>query len=110
MVVSRSSTLGPASRPVAIPSGFDTSNDIKAQGIVKLPIHVWWSEPKRVFDLTKPEDRLRAYELVLTEGDEDDIRHYISFDVLRSSWQELFLPRHVREAWEKKYQQLSSKS
>ena len=108
MVVSRSSTLGPASRPVAIPSGFDTSKDIKAQGIVELPIHVWWSEPERVFDLTKANERLRAYELVLTEGDEDDIRLYIRFDVLRSSWHQLFLPRHVREAWEKKYQQLSS--
>ena len=108
MVVSRSSTLGPASRPVTIPPGFDTSNDIKAQGTVELPIHVWWSEPKRVFDLTKLDDRLRAYELVLSEGDEDDIRLYIRFDVLRSSWHQLFLPRHVREAWEKKYQQLSS--
>jgi hypothetical protein len=110
VVVSRSSTLGPASRPVAIPSGLDTSNDTKAQGTVELPIHVWWSEPKRVFDLTKPHDRLRAYELLLTEGDEDDIRHYIRFDVLRSSWHQLFLPRHVREAWEKKYQQLCSAS
>ena len=110
MVVSRSSTLGPASRPVAIPSGFDTSNDIKAQGTVELPVHVWWSGPKRVFDLTKPDERLRAYELVLTEGDEEDIRHYIRFEVLRSSWHQLFLPRHVREAWEKKYQLLNSNS
>jgi hypothetical protein len=102
--------MGPASRPVAIPSGFDASKDIKAQGKVELPIHVWWSEPKRVFDLTKPSDRIRAYELVLAEGDEDDIRLYIRFDVLRSIWRQLFLPRHVREAWEKKYQQLSSNS
>jgi hypothetical protein len=102
--------LGPASRPVAIPSGFDTSNDIKAQGTVELPVHVWWSEPKRVFDLTEPDEQLRAYELVLTEGDEDDIRFYVRFDVLRLSWHQLFLPRHVREAWEKKYQQLSDNS
>jgi hypothetical protein len=108
VVVSRSSTLGPASRPVAIPSGFDTSDDKKAQGKVELPIHIWWSEPKRVFDLTEPNDRLRAYELVLTEGDEDDVRFYIRFDALRSSWHQIFLPRHVREAWEKKYHQLSS--
>jgi hypothetical protein len=94
--------------PEARCNGFDTSNDVKVQGTVELPIHVWWSEPKRVFDLTKANERLRAYELVLTEGDEDDIRLYIRFDVLRSSWQQLFLPRHVREAWENKYQQLSS--
>jgi hypothetical protein len=103
-------SLGFTKHPNGIPSGFDTSNDVTAQGTVELPIHVWWSESKRVFDLTKANERLRAYELVLTVGDEDDIRLYISFDVLRSSWQQLFLPRHVREAWEKKYQQLSSNS
>jgi hypothetical protein len=86
------------------------SNDTKAQGTVELPIHVWWSEPKRVFDLNKPDDRLRAYELVLTEGDEDDIRQYVRFEVLLRSWHQLFLPRNVRDAWEKKYQQLSSNS
>jgi len=108
MVVSRSSTLGPASRPVAIPSGFDTSNDVKAQGEVELPIHIWWSEPKRVFDLRSPKDRLRVCELVLSEGDENDVRLYVRFDDLKSSWNQLFLPRHVRDAWERKYRQLSS--
>jgi len=81
---------------------------MKAQGKVELPVHAWWSEPKRVFDLCKPGDRMRVYELVLTEGDEDDVRLYIRFNVLCSSWQQLFLPRHVREAWETKFQQLSS--
>jgi hypothetical protein len=47
---------------------------------------------------------------VLIVGDEDDIRLYIRFDVLRSSWHQLFFPRHVREAREKKYQQLSGNS
>ena len=81
---------------------------MKAEGKVELPIHVWWSEPKPVFDLSKPGDRVRLYELVLTEGDEDDIRFYIRIDVLFSSWHQLFLPRHVREAWEMNFQQLSS--
>lgn len=108
MVISRSSTLGPASRPVAIPPGFDTSNDTKAQGEVELPIHIWWSEPKRIFNLRSPKDRMRVYELVLSEGDEDDVRFYVRFDDLRSSWHQLFLPRHVRQAWESRYQQLGS--
>ena len=108
VVVSRSSTLGPASRPVAIPPGFDTLNDVKAQGEVQLPIHIWWSEPKRVFDLRSPTDRIRLYELVLSEGDEADVRFYIRFDDLRTLWRQLFLPRHVREAWQREYPQLRS--
>ena len=110
MAVSRSSTLGPASRPVAIPLGFDTSNDVKAQSEVQLPIHIWWSEPKRVFDLGSPKDRLRVYELVLSEGDEDDVRFFVRYDELRSVWDQLFLPRHVREAWERKFPQLGVSS
>ena len=110
MVISRSTILGPASRPVAIPLRFDTSSDVKAQGGVELPIHIWWSEPRRVFDLRSPKDRLRVYELVLSEGDEDDIRFYVRYDDLRSVWGQLFLPRHVREAWERKFPQLSASS
>ena len=106
VVVSRSSTLGPSSRPVAIPFGFDTSSDGKAQGEVELPIHIWWSEPKRVFDLRSTKDRLRVYELVLSEGDEDDVRFYVRYEDLRSLWSQLFLPRHVRDAWERKFPQL----
>jgi hypothetical protein len=45
---------------------------------------------------------------VLTEGDEDDIRFYIRFDVLRRH--QLLSSRHVREALEKKYQHLSDNS
>ena len=43
---------------------------------------------------------------VLSEGDEDDVRFYVRFDELRTSWPHLFIPRHVREAWEKQYPQL----
>jgi hypothetical protein len=106
VVASRSSTLGPASRPVAVPSGLDTSQDAKARGEVELPIHIWWSEPKRIFNMENTKDRLRVYELVLSEGDEEDVRYYVQFDDLQSSWHTIFLPRHVRGAWEAKFPQL----
>jgi hypothetical protein len=48
------------------------------------------------------------YELVLSEGDEDDVRFYVRFDDLRTLWRQLFLPRHVREAWQREYPQLRS--
>lgn len=91
---------------MAIPPGFDTSDDLKAEGIIELPVHVWWSEPTRTFDMRDLKVRIRVYELVLSEGDEDDVRFYVRFDELRTSWPHLFIPRHVREAWEKQYPQL----
>jgi len=84
MVPSRSSKLGPAARPVAVPIDFDVSSDVKAEGVVELPIHVWWSEPRRTFDLVSERDRRRLYELVLTEGDEADVRFYVRFETLKA--------------------------
>jgi len=45
---------------------------------------------------------------VLTEGDEADVRFYVRFETLKDSWPQLFLPRHVRSAWESKYPELSA--
>jgi hypothetical protein len=100
MVTSRSSHLGPASRPVAIPQDFDAAHDLKVDGVVELPIHIWWSEPPRSFDLRCPKDRARVYELVLTEGDTEDVRRFVRLDVLLALWRELTLPTHVRVAWQ----------
>jgi len=100
MVVSRSSKLGPASRPVAIPEDFDVSSDQKAEGIIQLPIHVWWSEPVRTFDLNDEPQKMRVYELVLTEGDEPDVRRYVRLPDLLGLWSRLTLPPHVRTAWQ----------
>jgi hypothetical protein len=40
-----------------------------------------------------------VYEQVLREGNEDDIRRFISVDELIELWDDLVLPRHVRQAW-----------
>ena len=95
----RSATLGPSTRPVAIPDDVDTPGVEKANGIVELPGRVYWSEPPRRFDLDNRHDRALAYELVLTEGTDDDIRRFIDIDQLVDLWPQLVLPRHVREAW-----------
>jgi hypothetical protein len=71
----------------------------KASGKVELPLHVAWSEPRRSYDLDNRYDRRRVYEQVLTEGTPDDIRYYVRASDLIDLWDELMLPRHVREAW-----------
>jgi hypothetical protein len=45
-------------------------------------------------------DRHRVYELVLVEGSEEDVRHYVSFDELITVWGDIFLPSYVRRAWQ----------
>jgi hypothetical protein len=95
----RSAHLGPASRPVSIPDDLDAPGTRKAQGVVALPPHVYWSGPQRSFNLADRHDRAIAYELVLTEGTDDDIRRFIDVDLLVDLWPQLVLPRHVRHAW-----------
>jgi hypothetical protein len=95
----RSASLGPASRPVAIPDDVDAPGIRKAHGIAQLPKHVYWSGPQRTFNLADRHDRALAYELVLAEGSEDDVRYFIDVDELIDLWPQLVLPRHVRQAW-----------
>lgn len=91
--------LGPASRPVSIPDDVDDPSLIKATGIVKLPVHIAWSEPALTYDLSRRSDRLRVYEQVLREGTEGDVRFYIDVSELARVFDELVLPPYVRAAW-----------
>jgi hypothetical protein len=95
----RSSTVGPAARPVAVPADLDAVPTPKATGRVKLPLHVRWSDPELSYDLDDPHDRRMVYEQVLTEGTEDDVRRFIDADVLLVDFDQLVLPTHVRTAW-----------
>ena len=84
---------------MAIPDDIDTPGIRKAQGVVALPARVYWSGPQRSFNLADRHDRALAYELVLTEGTDDDVRYFIDVDDLIDLWTQLVLPGHVRQAW-----------
>ena len=99
-MLTRSSTIGPESRPVAFPAARGSWSGEVLSGVIELPSHIWWSAPKRSFDLSNEKDRNRVYELVLTEGSEQDIYQFIDFDTLIRVWDELALPRYVRRAWD----------
>ena len=66
---------------------------------VRLPLHLNWSTPGRVFDLASRADRARVYEVVLQEGRPVDILAYVDGALLVDLWDELVLPRAVRSAW-----------
>ncbi len=95
----RSDQLGPAARPVAVPSDLDDPALLKASGIVELPFHIRWSEPSLSYDLRDRADRSRVYEQVLREGTNGDVRYFIDVDELLDLWTELVLPPAVRRAW-----------
>ncbi|MGH9235559.1 MAG: hypothetical protein ACRD0R_19740 [Acidimicrobiales bacterium] len=84
---------------MAIPDDIDAPGVKKAQGVVELPLRVRWSGPARVYDLSRRADRARVYELVLAEGNADDVRRYVQLDELVELWPDLVLPGHVRRAW-----------
>ncbi len=101
MTTTRSAQLGPAARPVAVPDDVDDPAVEKVHGSVELPLHVRWSGPPKVYDLAERGDRLRVYEQVLREGNDDDVRRFIDIDEFIRLWDELVLPSHVRRAWAK---------
>ena len=100
MESSRSSDLGPESRPVAIPDDFATASGDTASGVIRLPNRIRWSAPDLAFDMDIAADRHRVYELVLVDGNEEDVRHFVRFDELISIWGDIFLPAYVRKAWQ----------
>jgi len=93
--------VGPEARPVAAPDDAGDPALDKAHGKVELPLHVRWSGPPKVYDLGRRSDRIRVYEQVLREGNNEDVRRYIDVDELLLLWDELVLPDYVRRAWKK---------
>ena len=61
---------------------------------------LWWSGPAPTFDLSNREDRARAYELVLREGQPDDIRSTVDEALLIDAWPDLVVPAELRHAWQ----------
>jgi len=99
VVTPRSRTLGPASRPVALPPDGDDASANRASGRVVVPQHVRWSDPQLTYDLGDRADRIRVYEQVMREGTEDDVRRFVDVPTLVDLWDDLVLPPAVRAAW-----------
>lgn len=84
-------------RVVAVSSTLPRSPQAFAR--VRLPLHLNWSEPDRIFDLRDRTQRVRLYEIVLREGGPRDILAYVDGALLLDLWDDLVLPLDVREAW-----------
>ena len=75
-----------------------------AEGIVELPLRLFWSSQDRSFDLGEPHMARSLYETVLREVSRpDDLVRYLNGGMLIRLWRELFLPKGVRRAWEDRF-------
>ena len=66
----------------------------------RLPIHLDWSSPTREVRLADRRERLQAYEVALREGRPVDIESMVDGALLVDGWDEMFLPRALRTAWQ----------
>lgn len=90
---------GGRGKVIPVPSALPRLDPEHALRSVRLPLHLNWSEPGRVFDLRDRRERARVYEIVLREGAADDVLAYVDGVLLVELWDDLVLPRAVRAAW-----------
>jgi hypothetical protein len=77
------------------------------QGRRQLPLHLD-SSARLFYDFASPRDRATAYQLVLLEAIEAaDLQRWLQHDELLRLWPELYLPRHVRAAWQDQHPMLA---
>jgi hypothetical protein len=80
-----------------------------ASGKVTLPLRLFWSPPGRVFDLDDPFMLRSMYQVVLGEAIRaEELTAYLNQARLLAVWQDLYLPKGVRRAWEELHPVLGS--
>jgi transcriptional regulator with XRE-family HTH domain len=90
---------GRAGRVSWVPDRLPRLSPERAFVTVRLPVRLNWSQPGRNFRLSDRHDRARVYEIMLTEGQPDDLEQYVDGALLVDIWPDLVLPRNVRAAW-----------
>jgi phenylacetate-coenzyme A ligase PaaK-like adenylate-forming protein len=89
-------------RDVKLPSDLGEFHG-PAAGVVRLPLRIYWSgpNPENVeWDLADDADCRGFYEILLREGNLDDQRELINSATLVRLWNMLYLPSHIRQAWQ----------
>jgi transcriptional regulator with XRE-family HTH domain len=82
----------------------------EAFGDVVLPVEVNWSSPGRVYRCTDRRQRARLYEVLLREGQPEDLERHVDGALLVDAWSGLTLPTGVRAAWASLIDPLSERS
>jgi transcriptional regulator with XRE-family HTH domain len=92
-------TRGTGRKTFAVPSALPSLPPAQALAHMELPHHLAWSG-HTMFRLTDRHERCRAYEILLTEGNPDDIETVVDGALLVDCWDELHLRNDIRAAWQ----------
>ena len=71
-----------------------------ADGIVELPLRLYWTDRHNRFDLADPAERRLLYQTVLREGTSSDVDEYLHLPMLLAVWDTLWLPAAVHDLWD----------
>lgn len=95
-------TAGSGARgaPFVVPDRLWRLDVADALATVTLPQQLHWSGPSRAFRLRDRGDRARVYEIVLREGEPGDLLTFVDGALLVDLWDELVLPKAIRDSWE----------
>ncbi len=88
-------------RDVELPRSLDELRG-PTSGVVRLPLRIYWSGPDPAsveWDTGSADERRWLYEVVLREGDLDDVRRWVDGSSLVDLWEDLHLPPWLRQAW-----------
>lgn len=105
-ILRRSTVQTPARtalRPSIVPDSLD---DLRgpAEGIVELPVRLYWSAGSRRFDLSSPHEAADYCESVLdAASSRSDLVRYLNAGLLVQVWPVLGLSRAKRAAWEDRF-------
>jgi hypothetical protein len=73
-------------------------------GVIELPLRLFWSSSDHTFDLGDPNMLREVYETVLREASRpEDLTSHLNYRTLVAVWQQLHLPRGVRRAWQEQH-------
>lgn len=98
--------LGRALRTVAVPDDLDELRG-PLTGRYRLPHHLDASA-RHLYDFADEQWRELAYRTVLMEaGSDTDLTTWLDKNALLALWPQLYLPPHVRQAWEHRHPQLA---
>ena len=92
-------TEGVGRRTFSSPSALPHLRPERALASIELPHHLAWSGQRR-FALSDRMDRVRVYEIVLTEGLPEDIAAFVDGNLLVDVWDDLYLRKDIRRAWQ----------
>ena len=87
-------------KPFFVPDQLPQLPPATALATVILPLHVDWSTPGKRRDLSDRQQRMLAYQILLSEGEPSDIVALVDGNLLIDIWAEVHLPEAIRSAWQ----------